>query len=586
MIPASASERLGDVSVETFNAAAADFFDDNYSAIDNNVASSAEEAALLLPGHRLRIRIGDVAQSRKAWKKRRRNASPILIPCSVLGVDRTDMVRGNVITLLNMIGEEMVVAPAADESAPPLGATVGKIGRAYKRRLYGDLRKHALDLGHDTIESLLSSLFDSDSNSNSSNIHGVRTFVEPRHGNLVLCTSSTSYPTKHQARCLASLAGMVQVRCPDDDNRHNMMIHTGSSYVRIPSSVGPGKLPRYTSELLGSALRVESSSQTRYMMGDEFDAYVYDYDEKGDNGCPLLKLTPEDESRRILRSRGGGARRTISSSTTEAFGRDWDDAFTDTIINKEVVGLRELSDLTIGDGPLTATIVAVSSRSGALFVDVGVGRRRGKKYGGVIKVLGMLRFEDIDSDEADDSDEDVDNTDTAKKNDDDNFHDDNFEDEYADDVDVVPGDEIQVYIKAVSLQSGRFMVTLDPSVGNMKAKDRKREMQAENRKERLLTKQLTEEDHRAIHTLVGNVYDGIVKAKSKTGDWYYVQPLCIDGEVVEDGQSAMPVGIANFPSQEEGGEKDHSLYVVGDHVRVRLEGIDERRGQLSLRLMD
>jgi len=48
----------------------------------------------------------------------------------------------------------------------------------------------------------------------------------------------------------------------------------------------------------------------------------------------------------------------------------------------------------------------------------------------------------------------------------------------------------------------------------------------------------------------------------------------------------MPVGIANFPSQEEGGEKDHSLYVVGDHVGVRLEGIDERRGQLSLTIME
>ena len=244
--------------------------------------------------------------------------------------------------------------------------------------------------------------------------------------------------------------------------------------------------------------------------------------------------------------------------------------------------LRELSDLKIGDGPLNATIVAISSRSGALFVDVSVGRRRGKKYGGsgggVIKVLGMLRFEDINSDEVDNSDEDV-VVDTTEKNDDDDF-----DDEFADDVDVVPGDEIQVYIKAVSTQSGRFMVTLDPSVGNMKAKERKHQRQAEKRKERLLTK--TEVDHSDIQTLVGNVYNGIVKAKSKTGDWYYVQPLCIDGEIVEDGQSVIPVGIATFPAQEEGGEKDHSLYAVGDQVRVRLEGIDERRGQLSLSILD
>jgi hypothetical protein len=28
-----------------------------------------------------------------------------------------------------------------------------------------------------------------------------------------------------------------------------------------------------------------------YAMGNELDAYVYDYDTRGDNGCPLLVLT-------------------------------------------------------------------------------------------------------------------------------------------------------------------------------------------------------------------------------------------------------------------------------------------------------
>jgi hypothetical protein len=36
-------------------------------------------------------------------------------------------------------------------------------------------------------------------------------------------------------------------------------------------------------------------------MGNELDAYVYNYDTRGDNGCPLLVLTP------VFAGAGGGA---------------------------------------------------------------------------------------------------------------------------------------------------------------------------------------------------------------------------------------------------------------------------------------
>jgi hypothetical protein len=43
-------------------------------------------------------------------------------------------------------------------------------------------------------------------------------------------------------------------------------------------------------------------------MGNELDAYVYDYDTRGDDhGCPLLVLTPVDESRHVFRRGRGGA---------------------------------------------------------------------------------------------------------------------------------------------------------------------------------------------------------------------------------------------------------------------------------------
>ena len=68
------------------------------------------------------------------------------------------MVRRNVVALLHAVGKEMIdktttatttTTTVAASSMPFLGATAGKIGRAYRRRLQGDLRRHAADMGHD-----------------------------------------------------------------------------------------------------------------------------------------------------------------------------------------------------------------------------------------------------------------------------------------------------------------------------------------------------------------------------------------------------------------------------------------------------
>ena len=53
--------------------------------------------------------------------------------------------------------------------------------------------------------------------------------------------------------------------------------------------------------------------------------------------------------------------------------------------------------------------------------------------------------------------------------------------------------------------------------------------------------------------------------------------------------SGLLVGIATFVAESEGedGESsEHDSYSAGDQVRVRLEGIDEKRGQLALTLLD
>lgn len=470
-----------------------------------NNSDNGGELALLLPGQTLRIQIGDVSSSRKAWKKRRRNSSPILIPCSILGLNREWMLRWNVMTLLHQVGEENPEAGGA------VAISTGKLRRAYKKRLGGDLQEHDDALGYDSVESLLQTLFDDRIQAE----YGVSTFVDSKHGNLVLTTALT----RRQARAFSNSAGMVQFR-PDSDEEQKM-IHTGLASVRLSSSIG--KMPKFSQEVLGAALRVSPYDEAaeRYQQGDEFNAFVYSYEVAGDNESPLLVLTADDPRGKGVALGGTG---TFGSSTRVFKRRNIEKFQHDTFE-------RELTHLSAGEGPISANVVAVSSHSNAVFVDCGVGRKRGKKYGGgTTKVLGMLRFEDIEGE-----------------------------------MDFEAGDEISVFIKSVSPQSGRFMVTQDSSIKNKSQKDLKMEKEADKRKERLSNK--CSQD---ITSLVGNEYDGIVKAKSKSGDWYYVQPAGVD----------LPVGVASIMDGQD------VSYSSGDSVRVRVEGIDEKRGQLSLTMLN
>ncbi len=96
-----------------------------------------------------------------------------------------------------------------------------------------------------------------------------------------------------------------------------------SASVRVASSVGPGRMPWFADVPLGAALRVQTSAHVRYAMGDELNADVYDYDAGGNNGCPLLVLTPVDKLRRVFcwgRRRGYAA---AADTSNWDFGWDW-----------------------------------------------------------------------------------------------------------------------------------------------------------------------------------------------------------------------------------------------------------------------
>lgn len=330
---------------------------------------------------------------------------------------------------------------------------------------------------------------------------------------------------------------MVQFRPAsdaDDETSHgddaDSMIHTGMARIRLPpDGTGRSKLAR---EPLGAAIRVSpyDDALEKYKPGDEFNAFVYSYDLAGDNESPLLVVTVEDPRGKNVPGSFGASARVFKRRNPKST----------TLLNDSSIE-HQLSDLSVGDGPIRATVVAVSPHSNSVFVDCGVGRTRGKKYGGgMAKVLGMLRFDDLLTDESE----------------------------------IAAGDVIEVYIKSVFNQSGRFMVSMDQKVKDKKAKEWKREKEADKRIERLSNKFKRDD----IQSLIGNEFDGVVKARSKTGAWYYVQPL-VKGEI--DG--SLPVGVASYVKEEL--EEHNSSYSAGDSVRVRLDGIDRKKGQLSLTLL-
>jgi len=128
------------------------------------------------------------------------------------------------------------------------------------------------------------------------------------------------------------------------------------------------------------------------------------------------------------------------------------------------------------------------------------------------------------------------------------------------------GDQVDVFVKSVSKQSCQLMVTMNPSVQGKKPKELKKEIEVSKKLSRL-AKQLGGL-HR-IRKLQGQEMDGVVKATSNAGDWLYVEP-CFDN---------LPIGVAVVS------EDATSEFTKGDSVRIQIEGVDEDRGQLAMRVL-
>jgi len=645
-----------------------------------STSKSIPENAILLPGQIVSIRIGDISQSRKAWKKRRRSGSPILVPCTILGMDRKLMVKWNVMALLHTFGKKPLAGEDVGDMLPNkhgVVLSVGALVKLYKHRLGGNLLEHAQMMGHDTIVSFLQSEFNDEVTMEE---YGIKIMRAGSKKQLILASTLTH----HIARESISKAAFVQFQSShkensdknDNDiiNEKDRMIHTGTIQIPPTTTQTAGKgadleksIPKL--EPLSAAVRIsqEDADSDRIYTGLECNSFVMSYDACGDNGSPLITcaIDPPRGQIRDQMKRRSYVRRQIQ--------RSGGDDGTNSDLFQDV--RTDLGNLKVGDGPFQARVVRVSSRAGASFVDLGVGRQRGKKHGGgTARVLGMLRFEDavhkeITNDDMDiiedfmnekhhfdDGDEDKaltvddlfmnnngetieDVTDLFELDQDGNLssldaatgektilgstsdaeiQDDDEDDLFAgmsaherleaigsmleekehssieskkinqsgfdkkkqrhvDPTSMKPGDEFNVYIRSVYRQSGRLMVTLDPAVKGRKAKDLKKEKHAEKRLSKLISKMGGEEVVGKMMSKKGSEMEGVVKAISKSGDWYYVQP-----NVDEDNEIHFPVGVANML---EGTEVSKTLS-PGDRVLIRLDGIDESRGQLAFTLLE
>ncbi|GAX27334.1 hypothetical protein FisN_23Lh091 [Fistulifera solaris] len=598
--------------------------------------------AAMEPGTVVQIQVGDVSLARKAWKKRRRSGSPLLVPCSVLKVDRQSTVRWNLIYLLEKFGSK---------HAAGTRISLIELTRRHRKHLQSSLTHQATVMGHETAGDLVQALFHKQVQES----YGVKLNVED---DMLWLEAPIS---KFRAQKRANGAAVLQF----EDDMEDTLCHTGMVRNRRMDETGDANnnSTAYRLQPLSAALRINQDDVDSGTIknGSFHAAVVFDYDKEGDAGSPLLTLSL-NPSRNQVRER----LKIVDRSQQ-------------LIQNPKHL----LHTLVVGQGPLRGKVLRFFK--GGAIIDCGVGRKvnsRGSAHQ-VVRVEGILRFkdafvsdgsasnfegrqlgdnEDDDSEDEEDGEwddlltiEDFDGMD-EDESDQDNAYDDCSEDydgpsaelgkvfkqleedeDFADSEDIthlfetradgsivyqdpesgdeklIPvddeddegdddeeaafkvirrstqrtkrsvqqiwpvtsslrrsvrlyiGDEIDVYVKSISKQSSQLLLTMDSSIQGRKAKDLKDEDKVQKKLTRL-AKQIGGLHN--IDKLRGQEHYGVVKATSNAGDWLYVQPD-VEG---------LPVGVASVLS-------DHELH-EGDKVRIRIEGVDENRGQLAMLILN
>ncbi|VEU37464.1 unnamed protein product [Pseudo-nitzschia multistriata] len=378
--------------------------------------SSPLEYAALRPGTVVQVQVGDLSLARKAWKKRRRTGSPLLVPCSILNVDRRSAVRWNLIFLLEKFGQ-----PGRGKRGG-IVMSLKDLASSYRKFLKSSLGRQAAALGFDSNQAMIEELF----NKKIQESYGVffdtkeeEREYEDEDGNLVTSTVTMLYLTapisRLKAQQRASNPAMLQFRPPREGDYDGVdvaatavgasvdqgvhvddigtLTHTGwIRSLKETKSSGSGeggeqKLNReYTNFPLSACLRVSQKDDLdtgRVLEGNILPAVVFDFDKLGDGGSPLLTLSLNAAS-------GGRQRLKIKPDRKYKILKD--------------TPKYQFKELKVGDGPYRAKVIKLIGRRQKALVDLGVGRELSSAGGNAVQVLGTLRYKDsveLVDDEAD-----------------------------------------------------------------------------------------------------------------------------------------------------------------------------------------
>ena len=343
---------------------------------DNSDSSSSTgssfQYAALEPGTVVQIQVGDISLARKAWKKRRRSGSPLLVPCSVLNADRASTIRWNLIYLLEKFGT------SGNNKNDGIRISFVSLKQRYRSHLKGSLQKHAALLGFDTYPHMIESLF----NPRVQETYGVK-LIQQDDEETGRIQSIQAPLSRLRAQKRANKAAVLQFK--EDETQNDTLLHTGFVRIKNPRpSEQDGNSNFYLLRPLSVALRVaqkEDVESGKITHGSLHPAVIFDYDPAGDAGAPLLTLSLDggrNQVRERLRIPSHRERQLIHNPK------------------------YTLKDLHMGDGPMSGKVVRLI-KGGAL-VDCSVGRDGNSTMGGstrkdddsndMVQVLGYLRFED------------------------------------------------------------------------------------------------------------------------------------------------------------------------------------------------
>ena len=603
--------------------------------------SNRIQYAALEPGTVLQIQVGDTSLARKAWKKRRRSGSPLLVPCSVLNVDRTSTVRWNLIYLLQKFGSK--------HAKTGIRITLQELTKRHRTHLKCSLQDHATALGYETTADLIQGLF----HKQVQDTYGVKLVVTSSKEDTGSKNIWLEAPvSRMRAQKLASSAAVLQFT--DAVDRDQIVHDGGSTDTLRHTGIVRNKRQRnketsdedgaktfastesnvdsiYELQPLSAALRVNKDDvlNGNVQNGSMHPAVVFDYDLAGDAGSPLLTLS--------LNPSRNQARDKLKITPKKSVN------YQQAIRNPKWT----LNDLSVGSGPLNGKVVDFIK--GGVLVDCSVGRETNDSDGpAMVKVLGTLKFPDAITREAARQDDSVGLEDLVE------------EDELGSDISDLAGlaaaltdfdddgtSEVEDITHLFKLGEDGALTYKDPETGEISVLDtesdaddtdesmpvtRSRRKKSESkthtqsssslRPQRLhvgdeievFVKSVSKQSHQLHFTMDSSVQGKKAKELKKEGEVSkrlarlskqlgglhhaarlkgtecdaVVQAASYSGdwfyvrpiECTDPDQRPLPVGVGTITSEELLQELDQ-----GDSVRIAIAGIDEERGQMEYKIL-